>query len=113
VLVLLVPDVGDPGEAGREGLADRLQNDETLAPRIRPRGPSKTASSAKWARIPSRSCSSKAEVTALNIRIASSWFKTLLETRTMGEGVGKLQRIVYELDLSFAKVGDKLTVKKP
>ncbi len=31
----------------------------------------------------------------------------------VGEGVGQLQRVVYELKLKFSKVGAKLTVKKP
>ncbi len=31
----------------------------------------------------------------------------------IGEGVGQLQRVVYDLELKFSKVGDKLTVKKP
>ena len=31
----------------------------------------------------------------------------------IGGGVGQLQRVVYDLELAFAKVGDKLTVKRP
>lgn len=31
----------------------------------------------------------------------------------IGEGVGQLQRVVYQLELKFSKVGAKLTVKKP
>ena len=31
----------------------------------------------------------------------------------IGGGVGQLQRVVYDLELAFAKVGDDLTVKRP
>jgi hypothetical protein len=31
----------------------------------------------------------------------------------VGEGKGQLQRIVYELDLTFSKVGSKITIKRP
>ena len=31
----------------------------------------------------------------------------------VGEGVGQLQRLVYDLDLTFTKVGDDITVKRP
>ena len=82
VLVVLIPDVGDPRETRGEGLADRLPANEPGAPGIGPRGPSKTASSAKWAMIPSRSCSSKAVVMALSIAIASSWSTAFLRLRS-------------------------------
>jgi len=31
----------------------------------------------------------------------------------VGPGIGQLQRIVYELDLSFARVGKKVSIKRP
>jgi hypothetical protein len=31
----------------------------------------------------------------------------------VGVGAGQLQRVVYELDLTFTKVGAKITIKKP
>jgi hypothetical protein len=31
----------------------------------------------------------------------------------VGEGKGQLQRIVYELDLTFSKVGSKISIKRP
>ena len=31
----------------------------------------------------------------------------------VGEGVGQLQRVVYDLELTFSKVGDEMTIKKP
>jgi hypothetical protein len=31
----------------------------------------------------------------------------------VGSGIGQLQRIVYDLDLTFSKVGDRITIKKP
>lgn len=31
----------------------------------------------------------------------------------VGVGVGQLQRVVYELDLTFVKVGSKITIKRP
>lgn len=31
----------------------------------------------------------------------------------VGEGSGQLQRVVYELDLTFSKVGAKITIKRP
>ena len=31
----------------------------------------------------------------------------------VGEGGGQLQRVVYELDLTFSKVGAKITIKRP
>jgi hypothetical protein len=34
-------------------------------------------------------------------------------TGRVGVGVGQLQEIVYELDLAFAKVGSKLSIKRP
>jgi hypothetical protein len=34
-------------------------------------------------------------------------------TGRVGVGVGQLQQIVYELDLAFAKVGSKLSIKRP
>lgn len=37
----------------------------------------------------------------------------LIGKARIGEGVGQLQRVVYDLDLTFSKVGDKLTIKRP
>jgi hypothetical protein len=31
----------------------------------------------------------------------------------VGEGSGQLQRVVYELDLTFSKVGEKISIKRP
>jgi hypothetical protein len=31
----------------------------------------------------------------------------------VGDGAGQLQRIVYDLDLTFSKVGDEITIKRP
>jgi hypothetical protein len=31
----------------------------------------------------------------------------------VGEGAGQLQRVVYELDLTFTKVGAKITIARP
>ncbi len=31
----------------------------------------------------------------------------------VGDGAGQLQRIIYDLDLTFSKVGDKITIKRP
>jgi hypothetical protein len=31
----------------------------------------------------------------------------------VGSGVGQLQRLAYDLELSFAKVGSKITIKRP
>lgn len=60
----------------------------------------------------------KVEALILEVRIddkgvprTGTW--ELRSQARIGEGVGQLQRVVYELKLKFAKVGDKLTVKKP
>jgi hypothetical protein len=31
----------------------------------------------------------------------------------VGGGIGQLQRVVYDLDLTFSKVGDEITIKRP
>jgi hypothetical protein len=60
----------------------------------------------------------KIRVTELEVVIDSkgrprsgTW--TMWGTGRVGVGVGQLQEIVYELDLAFAKVGSKLSIKRP
>jgi hypothetical protein len=60
----------------------------------------------------------KVELQILEVRIddegrplTGTW--ELRAQARVGEGVGQLQRVVYELNLKFSKVGAKLTVKKP
>jgi hypothetical protein len=60
----------------------------------------------------------KVEALVLEVRIddkgvprTGTW--ELRSQARIGEGVGQLQRVVYELKLKFSKVGAKLTVKKP
>jgi hypothetical protein len=60
----------------------------------------------------------KIRVTELEIVIdatgrprSGTW--TMWGTGRVGVGVGQLQEIVYELDLAFAKVGSKLSIKRP
>jgi hypothetical protein len=60
----------------------------------------------------------KVEALVLEVRIddkgvprTGTW--ELRSQARIGEGVGQLQRVVYELKLKFSKVGADLTVKKP
>jgi hypothetical protein len=42
---------------------------------------------------------------------SASWH--LVGQARVGDGAGQLQRIVYDLDLTFSKVGDEITIQRP